>query len=85
MDRLTCQSIHGELMSVEMLERTSWGARLRQRLRGLVSEVQEVANADTALQASMAGLIELAAARYAGEVGDRTAAIAHLRAWAEER
>jgi putative nucleotidyltransferase with HDIG domain len=28
---------------------------------------------------------ELAAARYAGEVGDRIAAIEHLRAWAEER
>jgi putative nucleotidyltransferase with HDIG domain len=28
---------------------------------------------------------ELAAARFAGEVGDRDAALAHLRAWAEER
>jgi putative nucleotidyltransferase with HDIG domain len=30
-------------------------------------------------------IAELAAARFAGEVGDRAAALAHLRAWAEER
>jgi polysaccharide pyruvyl transferase WcaK-like protein len=56
---------------VDTLERTSWRERLQRRLRGLVSEVQEVANADTALQASMAGLIELASARYPLEPGAR--------------
>ena len=30
-------------------------------------------------------IAELEAARFAGEVGDRAAALAHLRAWAEER
>ena len=32
-----------------------------------------------------AAIAELAAARFAGEVGDRAAALAHLRAWAAER
>lgn len=50
---------------MDELERgRSWFADAADRARGWVDSARKVADADTALQASMAGLIELAAARY---------------------
>ena len=57
----------------------SWFADSADRARGFVSKVRKVADAYTALQASLAGLIELAATRSAIDQGARVKAAEPLK------
>lgn len=57
----------------------SWRDRIGERLSDLAAGVRKTANADVALQASMASLIELSAARYPLDPGARWSAGEPLR------